>query len=154
MNTNAVNAFSREFEAYLTCLAETVEMITDEDWVTGATTRETPVHQACHCILPIVGYAGLDIDCARLSFRWKQPKAYPTRQELLDIISRISGSLGRYVTDVVDKTLAHREWSHPPLFKMIYLLRHSIWHLCCMSEELYRRGYKLPTYSKRYRPRS
>jgi hypothetical protein len=151
MKANIVNAFAREFDAYFTRLAKTVEVIRDEDWTTGPTPRETPVHQACHCLTPIAGYARLGIDCADIDIRFKARPRYPSRQRVLKMIGRIRRNVNRYIEKVADRTLEQKEWNVPPLFKLIYLLRHSIWHLCCMSEELHRRGYKLPPYSKRYR---
>lgn len=58
------------------------------------------------------------------------------------------------VADVVNRTLVDEEQSYPPMFKMIYLLRHSVTHLAYMREELHRRGYKLPAYSKSCCPKT
>lgn len=151
-NRNAVNAFSREFDACLTCLEETIAVLSDEDWVQGETNRQKPVHQACHCLGPVISYADIPIDCSHIYFRFKDPSSYPSRQEVLAIIKTIRSGLKDYITGVVDRTLVAKELHVPPLFKMIYLLRHTIVHLCCLREEAVRRGYRLPIYSKSYRP--
>jgi len=152
MMQNVVNAFAREFDASLVCLADTIAMLSDEDWVRGENNRQKPVHQACHCLMGPISYAKVAVDTSRIRFRFKDPKAYPSRREVLGIIETVRGSLAEYIAGVVQRTLVERELHVPPMFKMIYLLRHTIVHLSCLREEAHRRGYRPPVYSKRYRP--
>jgi len=153
MLTNITRPLVREFEAYLDCLKDTMSMIRDEDWTTGAAPRNRPVHQACHCLSGLVGYTGADIDMSRLSFRFKEPEQYPSRRDVLAAIAALRPAIAPYVEDVAGKSLTDKEFASPPLFKLIYLLRHSVIHLSYMRDELSNRGYKLPEYSKRFCPR-
>lgn len=153
---NVVNAFRREFDALLACLGDTVALVSDEDWTSGESNRNTPVHQACHCLAPIACHARPEIDRLRIRFRFKDPEGhpYPSRKHVLQIIGKTRGHLDDWIAEFADMTLVEKELAHPPLFKLIYLLRHSIVHLSSLREELHRRGYKLPVYSHSYRPKS
>jgi hypothetical protein len=66
----------------------------------------------------------------------------------VEIIDRARSEVARYIADAAAKTLADREWSIAPLHKVIYLFRHSVWHLCCLHEELRDRGLRPPKYRK------
>lgn len=153
MKTDIADGFAKEFDAYLTCLTETVRAIRDEDWTSGLKPRATPVHQVCHVLSAILRYAHADDGRADIVIGWKPQSQYPSRQRILEIIDCSRQDVARYVADVADRTLADREWSVPPLHKLIYLLRHSVWHLCCLGEELRGRGYRMPTYRKSLRRR-
>ena len=154
MNQNVYNAFRREFEILLDCLAGTIRAISDEDWVSGDSLRHTPAHQACHCLVPIVRYLQVDVGTAVIGFRFKIPSEYPSRGHVLDIIAATRPGTGSYVADVVDQTLVDKAQRFPPMFKMIYLLRHSVTHLAYLRDELRRRGYRLPKHTKSYRPKT
>ena len=152
--SNVANAFLREFEAFRRCLKDTVEVTSDSDWVAGEKPRNRPVHQACHCLVALIGYTRASIDTSRISFRFKEPEEYPARSDILAAIADLENAIPSYVDAVVGKTLTDKQFAVPPLFRMIYLLRHSIVHLSYMRDELSRRGYRLPEYSKRYCPRN
>lgn len=155
MNVNVVNAFAREFDACLTCLEQTVKMVSDEDWVAGETNRQKPVHQACHCLMGPIKYAKAPVSYSSICFKFKDPpRKYPTRQHVLELIAKTRPALRDYIEGVVERTLVDRKSHVPAMFKMIYLLRHTIVHLSSLREELHHRGYRLPVYSKRYRPGS
>ncbi len=148
MKTDIADAFSQEFGAYLDCLAATVRIIRDEDWTSGVRPRATPVHQVCHALRVILRYAHARQDYSDISESWKPQREYPSRHRVLGLIDGSRQDVARYIADVAERTLADREWSVPPLVKLIYLLRHSVWHLCCLGEELRRRGYRAPNYRK------
>jgi hypothetical protein len=148
MKTDIAEGFTTEFEAYFDCIAATVEAIRDEDWTAGRTTRATPMYQVCHALRPILRYAHAGQDYSDIREKWKPRPGHPTRQRMLQIIERARPEVAAYVADVAEKTLADRDWSVPPLLKLIYLLRHSVWHLCCLGEELRARGYRVPGYRK------
>ena len=152
INTNVINVFNREFDACLSCLEDTIAVLSADDWVAGETNRQKPVHQACHCIVPLIGYAGVAVDSSRISFRFKTPTSYPSQQEVICVIKRVRAYMKDCIAGVVDRTLVAKALRVPPLFKMLYLLRHTIVHLSYLRAEITRRGYKAPEYSKSYRP--
>ena len=146
MKTDIADAFTKEFDATLARLAAIVETIRDEDWASGRTPRATPVHQVCHAVGVILRYAHADVDRTDINIGWKPQSVYPSRERLLELIDSARQAIPSYATDVADKTLADRSWRFPPLHKLIYLLRHSIWHLCSLCEELRRRGYRITSH--------
>ena len=155
MKRDIAGSFRKHFEAYLNCLAETVQAVPEDQWTKGSKPRAMPVHQACHAMDTILGYAGADWDYSDILFGWKPRPEYPSRERLVTIIDRAKGDVTRYIAEVSERALADRDWSIPPLFKLIYLFRHSVWHLCCLHEALRSRGIKAPEYAKtRWRPRS
>lgn len=154
MNVNTANAFLREFEAFMDCYTQTVEAIPDDDWAKGDAARSTPVHQACHCLVPIVSYTRADTDIQDITFRFKKPASYPSKDRVLEVASVSRQALPEYIQGIVTRNSTERELAVPPLFKLIYLLRHSIVHLSYLRDELARRGVRLPEYSRAYRPKS
>ena len=146
MKTDIADGFTKEFDATLARMAEIVGMVRDEDWATGRTPRETPVHQVCHAVSVVLRYAHAEGDWADINFRWKPQTAHPSRERLLKLIDRARKAMAPYVADVADRTLADRSWRFPPLHKLIYLLRHTTWHLCSLCEELKRRGYRITSH--------
>ena len=146
MDSDIADAFTKEFGATLTRLATIVQTICDEDWASGRTTRATPVHQVCHAVAVILRYAHADVDWTDIHIGWKPQSAYPSRDRLLALIDSARREIPAYAVDVAEKTLADRSWRFPPLYRLIYLLRHSIWHLCSLCEELRGRGYRMSSH--------
>jgi hypothetical protein len=146
MDSDIADALTKEFGTTLTRLAAIVEAIRDEDWATGPTPRETPVHQVCHAVGVILRYANVDVDRKDINICWKPQSAYPSRQRLLKLIDVAREAMGSHIADTTEKTLANSSWRVPPLHKLVYLLRHSVWHLCSLFEELRRRGYRMSSH--------
>jgi hypothetical protein len=86
------------------------------------------------------------VDRADIEIRWKPQSAYPSRKRLLKLIDCARRAIAPYVADVADRALADRSWRVPPLHKLIYLLRHTVWHLCSLHEELRSRGYRMSSH--------
>jgi len=155
MKRDITGSFQKHFDAYFGCLAETVQAVSEDQWTNGDEPRAAPVHQVCHAIGVILGYASAEWDYSDVLFGWKPQSQYPSRERLLTIIDRARDDTARYIAEVADRALADRDWSIPPLFKLIYLFRHSVWHLCCLHEALRSRGIRAPEYAKtRWRPRT
>ena len=146
MKTDIADGFTKEFDASLARMAAIVQTIRDEDWASGRTPRATPVHQVCHAVDVILRYAHADVDRTDINIRWKPQSVYPSRKRLLELIDSARQAIPRYAADVADKTLADGSWRLPPLHKLIYLLRHSVWHLCSLCEELRGRGYRISSH--------
>jgi len=146
MDSDIADAFTKEFGATLTRFATIVQTIRDEDWASGPTTRATPVHQVCHAVAVILHYAHADVDWTDIDIGWKPPSAYPSRKRLLALIDSANRAIPACAADVAEKTLADRSFRFPPLHKLVYLLRHSVWHLCSLFEELRGRGYRMSSH--------
>jgi hypothetical protein len=154
MRTDVADGVAKEFDGCLAFLSEAVQAIPDDEWAKGAETRAMPVHQVCHTVSVILRYAHSEQETSDIRIGWKPQSKYPSRQRLLKIIRCARSEVARYIADAADRTLADRKWSIPPLHKVIYLFRHSVWHLCCLHEELRARGLRPPKYRKtRWRTR-
>jgi hypothetical protein len=146
MKTNIAEGFHKEFEAYRSCLANTIRSLSDDDWTKGKEPRAMPVHQVCHMISVIARYAHSTSNYSGILFGWKPQPKYPSRRDLLKLIDGIWKDVASYINDVAARTLMERDWSVPPLPKLVYLFRHSVWHLACLGEELRARGLRMPSY--------
>ena len=146
MQTDIADGFTKEFDASLARLATIVQTVRDEDWTSGRTPRATPVHQVCHAVSVILRYAHADVDWKDIHIGWKLQSVYPSRKRLLALIDSAREAIPPYAARVAHKTLAERSWRLPPLHRLIYLLRHSIWHLCSLCEELRGRGYRISSH--------
>ena len=146
MKADIADGFTKEFDASLARLAAIVQTIRDEDWASGRTPRATPVHQVCHAVGVILGYAHADVDRTDINISWKPQPVYPSRERLLELIDSARQAIPPYAADVAERALADRSWRTPPLHRLIYLLRHTIWHLCSLFEELRSRGYRMSSH--------
>ena len=98
-------------------------------------------------------YAGLADKAGDMSFRFKATDKYPTRKRALEVAAIAREGLSAYITETVRRNSAKEGAAVPALFKLIYLLRHSVIHLSYMRNELARRGIRIPDFSKRFKPK-
>ncbi len=140
------DALTMEFDATLARLAEMVRGIREEDWTTGQEPRLTPVHQVSHVVTVVLQYTRSAADRTDIVIGWKPHERYPLQERLLELIDMARECIPNYVDDACNQALSGRRRRTPPLHRLIYLLRHTIWHLCSLHEELRRRGYRMSSH--------
>ena len=147
----------REFHLAFQGLRDAITVIPDEEWVRGETNGDVPARHACHLLHTCDAYSsayrlktgyrfGVPVD----SFGPVIEKAdYPGREAVLIYAGEVEAQLAPWLSEMVRRALSGAPKARSPLYRVVYLLRHTVVHLSYLRRELYGRGIKRPHYGRR-----
>jgi hypothetical protein len=147
----------REFHLAVQALRDTIAATPEKEWIRGKTKGDVPVRHACHILHTFDSYTngyhiksghrfGVPVD--RFS-RVVADADYPSREEVLVYADEMEAQLASWVPEMVRRALTGAPKARSPLYRVVYLLRHTVVHLSYVRRELYYRGIKRPHYRKR-----
>jgi len=144
----------REYQAAFRALRESVMAFPYEEWISGERKANQPVRQACHLLFGVESYLGGHK--ARMGGRFGirvesfkstlDPAQCPPPKAILPWIDEAEGIANAFIAKAVDASLTGTAKRHPPLNRVLYVLRHTIVHLAILRRELFERGIDRPRY--------
>jgi len=154
MFRNVFTPIHNEFTCALNGLRDTIGACPEAEWTKGDPASRIPVRQAAHCLFAIETYLGGHKRKMGQRFGYRcenfrsnvQAGRYPGEKEVLKNLEEVRQIARTYIEEAVKKTLTDKARKHPPLNRVIYVLRHTVVHLAYLRRELFLRGIDLPAY--------
>ncbi|HUT61093.1 MAG TPA: hypothetical protein VNA25_24865 [Phycisphaerae bacterium] len=145
---NILEPIRREYRAAFKTLRQTLSCIPQGQWLEGRRKINEPVRQVCHLLFGVESYLGGHkakmggrFGTAAESFTSRiDPKKCPRPSEILRWIDEVVEIADRHIERAVDMSLRGTARQHPPLNRVLYVLRHTTVHLSYLIWELRARG--------------
>ena len=145
---NVIEPIRKEYAAAFRTLRETLSCIPREEWLKGDGKINEPVRQVCHLLFALEGYLGGHkvrkagrFGTGVESFASKvDPRKCPEPSDILPWINEVAEIADRHIERAVRLTLSDKAKQHPPLNRVLYVLRHTTVHLSYLIWELRSRG--------------
>lgn len=147
---NVLDPLRVEFRTTLRILRETLACIPEDQWLTGRDKVNEPVRQVCHLIFWLGAYSGAPRTrigrrfgvCVESFGRNVDPQKCPRPKDMLAWIDEVEKIALRHIDGAVEASIRGKTRQHPPLKRVLYVLRHTNAHLAYLIWELRSRGLK------------
>ncbi|MBC7235036.1 MAG: DinB family protein [Chloroflexi bacterium] len=146
-------AVIRQFERQWKMMQEAIENCPDEEWYKGCTHFMVPARLAFHAIQAAdfhLSVAPARYDWGRFGFDWEEcePTALPSRVDTLAFLDEVRAKIASKLDELEDRDLAGPDTPtgyFPTMADhLVYVLRHTQYHLGQLDAELHRRGLPSP----------
>ena len=147
----------REYCLAFQALRDAMAVTPDDEWIRGDVKGDIPVRHACHLLHTCDAYSseqrikvghrfGVPVDTFG---RVVEDSAYPSRDAVLVYVDEVETQLAPWVRKMARQALSGAPKARSPLYRVVYLLRHTVVHLSYLRRELYERGIDRPKYGRR-----
>ncbi len=145
---NILEPVKAEYQAAFHTLRETLLCIPVEHWLEGKDKLREPIRQVCHLLFALENYLGRHkarkggrFGTGVESFVSKvDRRKCPEPSDILPWIDEVVEIADRHIERAVDLSLCTKAKQHPPLKRVLYVLRHTTVHLSYLIWELRARG--------------